>query len=763
MRYFILVPIFLLTPFLSNARNTYSFTWDHVSSTEIKLLWYPGYTVIIVKGEFSEPPTLNNNLEYDVGDEIGSGKIIFNGGGTKVNEFVDSGLSYNNEYHYYLWIVQSWDPVNRYVGPHKITVDFKEDYVHKPYDVTLKATGDDVKITWKKAADQEVVLLRAPNLKHLDIEQGKPYAIGNSIDSDPNEKANHIVYIGDANEFTDKVSMPEHLHYFLWAKPKGSYEYSKYETVDSVTTNNNTPFNVDITPLSSSEIKLTWDVLDNYPVTIIRFGWKMWRNIGLKKWPYKVGEGAIGIEGDSVIYVGKGKELVYSGLHASTGYYFNLWSSPEEYTCYSFPFYDGVTTKPVEFVKELHEDFGPETRKLWGAIWSDALFDFESSENEDPELREYARTYSSYAHDNYPSEIISPTIICDDYDEVRMTFNHTIIKDGNKFTFSVKYSLDEGNTWTTLESWTDENGGFENQTPSYIIPTNGAGKIIFKWDSGKKPSEWRIYSVDIDSYKVLKSDFKPGVTSGCSPLTVDFTNLSKRSDTYLWDFDNGDISTEESPTYTFVDPGTYNVTLEVKNETDTKRKNTIIEVLPSPAAKYKVQPPYLMLPDDTIVFTSNLSSGAVAYEWDFGDGETSESFEPSHIYKEPGNYDFSLLAVADNGCTDTLKNIFEVGFINKIEVPNAFTPSLDGPGDGNVSGAGVNDVFYPITQGVVAYKMQIFNRWDELLFTTDDINVGWDGYYDGVICPADTYVYKMEFKFYNGDEQTKYGEVLLIR
>jgi gliding motility-associated-like protein len=66
---------------------------------------------------------------------------------------------------------------------------------------------------------------------------------------------------------------------------------------------------------------------------------------------------------------------------------------------------------------------------------------------------------------------------------------------------------------------------------------------------------------------------------------------------------------------------------------------------------------------------------------------------------------------------------------NEILIPNAFTPNLDGSTGGSRYSSGRNDVFYPVTEGVIAYKMQIYNRWGEILFDTDDTSRGWDGYY----------------------------------
>ena len=190
----------------------------------------------------------------------------------------------------------------------------------------------------------------------------------------------------------------------------------------------------------------------------------------------------------------------------------------------------------------------------------------------------------------------------------------------------------------------------------------------------------------------------------------------------------------------------------------------MIEVFPVPHADFSVRPETVKLPDDPI-YTTNLSFDADSYYWNFGDGGTSMEYEPSHNYTELGKYDISLIAQTDNGCADTAvyESIVEVIEGNEIRIPNAFTPSLDGPSDGSRFNSGRNDVFFPVTEGVIAFHMQIYNRWGELLFDTVDNSKGWDGYYKGRICPPDVYIYKIDFKFIDGREVMKFGDIALIR
>jgi gliding motility-associated-like protein len=261
-------------------------------------------------------------------------------------------------------------------------------------------------------------------------------------------------------------------------------------------------------------------------------------------------------------------------------------------------------------------------------------------------------------------------------------------------------------------------------------------------------------------------DFSYNPASGCSPLTVTFTNLSQFADptSYFWEFGtNQGTSRSVNPTYTYNEPGLYSVSLSATNVMgDTVKiiKSNIIEVLPRPMAQFAIKPVLVYIPGGK-VYTDNQSFAAFSYVWDFGDGQTSTEFEPVHTYTTEGNYDITLIATSSAGCVDTarLQSAVHVEKGAQILLPNAFTPGKDGPG----SGDGENDVFLPLMRGVTEFQMLVFNRWGELLFESRSPEVGWDGYFKGRLCQQDVYVYKIVAKYESGDVVTKLGDIHLIR
>jgi len=88
-----------------------------------------------------------------------------------------------------------------------------------------------------------------------------------------------------------------------------------------------------------------------------------------------------------------------------------------------------------------------------------------------------------------------------------------------------------------------------------------------------------------------------------------------------------------------------------------------------------------------------------------------------------------------------------------IWIPSAFTPNGDG----------LNDVFY--VMGLISgerFSFEVYNRWGERLFTSNDPSLGWDGTYKGKIVQDDVYVYKV-FCMVNSRYFAKYGSITLFK
>jgi len=258
-----------------------------------------------------------------------------------------------------------------------------------------------------------------------------------------------------------------------------------------------------------------------------------------------------------------------------------------------------------------------------------------------------------------------------------------------------------------------------------------------------------------------------GPASGCVPLTVQFDNLSQNALSSFWSFGDGGQANATNPIYTYWQPGTYTVTLEVSGydgSVDVMIQEYIIEVYPSALAIFTVTPNEVNVPGQP-VYCLNLSQNANQYEWNFGDGNTSNETNPIHYFGYEGIYSVTLIANNEYNCPDTMTVVDAVyaTAVGLLDYPNAFTPNTTSPGNGSYDAFGYdNDAFFPMHRGVLEYRLQIFNKWGELLFESKNVNIGWNGYYRDQLCRQDVYVWKAQARFVDGQEIIKSGDVTLL-
>ena len=261
-------------------------------------------------------------------------------------------------------------------------------------------------------------------------------------------------------------------------------------------------------------------------------------------------------------------------------------------------------------------------------------------------------------------------------------------------------------------------------------------------------------------------DYGPA-SQGCPSLTVEFYSEAVDVETFLWEFGDGSVSSQANPVHTYYSSGEYQVRLTVVGPGgQVVKDDLVIQVYPQPTAFFEAFPKVVTVPGQSVTF-ANKSVGADTYVWDFGDGTVSTAVSPEYEYQAKGNYNVSLEVENEFGCKDEFELnepiIAEEG--GDIDFPNAFTPNPSGENSGEyVFGDKNNYVFYPVVQeGIVEYKMQIFSRWGQLIFESDDVNVGWNGYHKGSLCAQGVYIWKVTCRFGTGQVKVYTGDVTLIR
>lgn len=334
----------------------------------------------------------------------------------------------------------------------------------------------------------------------------------------------------------------------------------------------------------------------------------------------------------------------------------------------------------------------------------------------------------------------------------------------------------------------------------------------------------------IDTFYILdqSANFSFDSKVGCVPLSSQFKNLSTNSSSWQWGFGDGNFSDIKEPNHLFTKPGNYEVTLKAIHELGCSESFTqgIFEVFPLPD---------ISISRDTVICQGGMASltaaGGVTYHWQpinlFSDPSLSivdvmpnqstrfkvdvtdsnncldsaftnvwvqlpllvhlrdtsiiigESFRPDITDPAVETYNWTpalnvscaycsdpvlsplettnyVIAVTDTSHCFTTNHPFLLTVEKKysVDLPNTFSPNNDGINDRVfVKGWGIKEI--------VAFK--IHNRFGQLVYDSNNINEGWDGFYKGVPLPIETYSYMISVRTFENTTLSKTGTIKLIR
>lgn len=179
-----------------------------------------------------------------------------------------------------------------------------------------------------------------------------------------------------------------------------------------------------------------------------------------------------------------------------------------------------------------------------------------------------------------------------------------------------------------------------------------------------------------------------------------------------------------------------------------------INNVPGPTANLTADP-VTFIEGATVRYHDFSTGSIVNWFYDFGDANTSNASNPSHLFTAPGEYNTVLTVTDEHNCVDTAAVTITVIPDVIIYIPNAFTPNEDG----------INDVWRPIMDnyGSDLYELLIYNRWGQLIFKSNEPLVGWDGTVNGQEATPAVYVYSLTYQNLMGKKLKKEGTVTLIR
>lgn len=203
-----------------------------------------------------------------------------------------------------------------------------------------------------------------------------------------------------------------------------------------------------------------------------------------------------------------------------------------------------------------------------------------------------------------------------------------------------------------------ENNGVANANISFSyvadpIPVSALSLTFLHLAAGMSAGMPLTNSADTVVYPPLPApvaDFSVSATSGIAPFGVSFTDTTMNNPTsWHWAFGDGNTSTTQNPSHVYSAAGTYSVTLTASNALGSDRmvKASLITITPTtvfvPVANFTSDVGAGSIPF-TVTFTDTSTSSPTSWFWDFGDGVTSASQNPSHEYTTAGTYNVSLRA-----------------------------------------------------------------------------------------------------------------------
>ncbi len=229
---------------------------------------------------------------------------------------------------------------------------------------------------------------------------------------------------------------------------------------------------------------------------------------------------------------------------------------------------------------------------------------------------------------------------------------------GSQMSFTNQSSGISGNSSFTW-NFGDFIGTSSAQSPNYTYINPGAYKVVLTVSNlnGCTDSTSKLVNV----FDAAVANFSKKDT--CEGNVFSFTNLSTLNAgtmSYLWNFGNGTVSSNTEPAVIYSSNGTYNVQLTVTTDKGCQsNKNIPLNVYPNPIVLFNAQDVCYGL-QTSFINNSQINSGAITYNWNFGDQSSSASTNPLKTYNGPGTYFVQLIATSDKGCKGATSKYIEV-------------------------------------------------------------------------------------------------------
>jgi gliding motility-associated-like protein len=246
-------------------------------------------------------------------------------------------------------------------------------------------------------------------------------------------------------------------------------------------------------------------------------------------------------------------------------------------------------------------------------------------------------------------------------------------------------------------------------------------------------------------------------------------NSANRNGSYLWTLQDGSTRLGRVLDLTDPVPGTYSVTFSDAVGCGSATANFELIIVGTDfdldVVVTNLEGEIIdggLFPSQTVVLTAvGVPAGLeVAYSWSGNFTPASDSGNPIQVTipgseSNPTSLEYFVTATTTTGGCDKTAEVLRPIIQASVQTPDVITPNGDGTND-------FFRIFYTQSAEVEDFTLSIFNRWGQKIFTSGDIDEGWDGTINGTPQNMDTYLFVAKFRI-NGEEQEREGQFSLIR
>lgn len=410
--------------------------------------------------------------------------------------------------------------------------------------------------------------------------------------------------------------------------------------------------------------------------------------------------------------------------------------APDQITCFPEPILFRDSSVSFGSIKEWNWDFGD------GSTFSGK----EPPPHRYPRPGVYEVKLSILGNDGCVSEPFRQTIVAGSKPQAAFAVPSGPICENDPLQFVDNSQVEFG----SISAWS-WNYGIENFNTqnAQLVASAGAKNISLQ----VRTKEGCVSDISRAGFEVFNRPvIDMQINEACAGMPASFEAQARPQDqiaVWNWNLSNGEDFHSRRFGYTFLDAGEYSIGLQALS-----RDGCPSELI---NRSFTIHGTRANAGADTVVAANQplqlFGSGGTSFSWSPATGLSDPTIaNPMAILT--GDMSYILTAASPQGCASSDTIHIKVFKGPAFHIPNVFSPNGDGR----------NDRFEFIAAGISELEyFQIYNRYGQLIYSSNNLRASWDGRLNGKDQSSGTYVYAIAGKDYNGNRHTKKGSFILVR